>query len=132
MRGLSIASVGFLALMVAGCAKSQPPPPATSCCNRPGAAVTVYIEVDEAAGKAATANKTVYLCKDKDWVEWVASSGDLQDPKFSESPFPDPPTHDRKKVKSGKAKKHGSFPYTIQVTAGGKTIDVDPSVEVME
>lgn len=142
-----------LVLAESGCAQKpaevgQPTPPpqatvaiATACkpggIPRPKTVVTVYVDYE--AGKATTANKTIYVCEQDD-VEWVSCDGELQFPKFEAGhPFVDEDkafNRNKKSLKSGKGLKRGSakhgFDYTIMLKVGNTILSVDPRIEVME
>jgi hypothetical protein len=138
----SFAAALFLATSAAilsGCGKTetQPPPQTRHACARPGIPVTVFVAYDAAAGKATTVNKTVYLCEEKDWVEWASCDGDISENiKWTKgSPFPEAPKHDKKVLKSKPPKKGtaGSYPYEATlVLPGGKEVPIDPIIEVMD
>lgn len=133
--------LGVLGSFAAGCpgppdAKPGEPPAATrtACSDRVGGIpVTVFVAWEN--GQAVTTNKVVYLCKDKDWVEWVSCDGEFEEPVFpGGSPFDPGDRHDRKprKLKSPKAKNVGGFTYTMQlVLPDGSKHLVDPRIEVM-
>jgi hypothetical protein len=133
--------LGALGFAVAGCSKqpgAQPGEPLaatkTACSDRvDGIPVTVFVKWEN--GQATTANKVIYLCKDKDWVEWVSCDGDFEEPVFSAgSPFDPNDKHDRKekKLKSPKAKNVGGFIYTMYLVLPDKTKHiVDPRIEVV-
>ncbi len=137
----AVVLLGALGLALSGCPRQQDVPPGeppaetrSACSGRTdGIPVTVFVEWKN--GQAVTANKEVYLCKDKDWVEWVSCDGDFEEPVFSGgSPFDPNDRHDKKqrKLKSPKAKNVGSFAYTMQlVLPDGSRHVVDPRIEVM-
>lgn len=138
-----------LALAATACPKPpppSPPPPAPTptqvpltksgyCDRTDGMPVTVFVEYDAVNNKGVTRNQVAYVCLAKDWIEWVSCDGTVQEPKFtttSGSPFDKPYTHVNQTIKSDVPKKLGKFPYTIQLLRNGKSLDVDPRIEVME
>jgi DNA helicase TIP49 (TBP-interacting protein) len=111
------------------------------------APVTVVATVTYDAGsKTATMTTSQNLpdkliklsIKNGDTVNWVSPSGLVYVEGWTpENPFVDAPKHDKKVLKSGPAKKRGTFKYTVLLHLDGepdpkKMIKVDPSIEVME
>jgi hypothetical protein len=144
-RAFAIAPfLATIVLALPACSKpSEPTPPARAvrtACDRPGIPVTVFVTYDGSANPpvAKTINKTVYLCEEKDWVEWVSCDGEISEPRFNgDSPFSEAPKHEKKSLKSKPPKKGTAgkgFDYTMDFTptGGGKPVPIDPRIEVMD
>lgn len=74
----------------------------------------------------------------KDFVEWVSPDGIVHVEGWTpDLPFDSPPKHDKKVLRSGSAKKTGSFEYKAKLCLWNdpdctSPIRIDPIIEVME
>ena len=125
------AAVLLAALAVAGCGDR----PESAFANRPGGAVCVIVAYDAATNSAVASNKTIYLREGKDWAEWSSPDGLVRVTFTGGSPFPDEPKHEKKVLKSKPPKKgtanHGFDYKAVLELAEGKTVDVDPHIEIL-
>lgn len=104
----------------------------------------VFVVVTYENGKAKildanSDNKKITLRKNKDWAVWYSPAGLVYVDAWSpELPFDSPPKHDKEKkiLKSGPAKKKGTFTYVAKLVLTGDSEDkgkeIDPIIEVME
>ena len=123
------------AASISGCGRAEEKPQPVAA----GHAVSVNVIYDEVSKTYKMENlgpeKKSVLKKDKDWMEWSSKLGKVNVTFTENSPFDAPPKHDEKKVlKSGPAKKKGTFPYeaTLVLDSDGTEHKVDPIIEVMD
>lgn len=125
------AAVLLAALTAPGCGT----PTGSAFVNRPGEAVNVVVELDEASGKVVVSNETIYLRVGKDWAQWVSPDGDVDFTPKADSPFPEAPKRVKKVLRS-KPPKRGTekkgFDYKVTLTLpDGTSHELDPRIEVM-
>jgi hypothetical protein len=134
-RSLPAAAL-FLAASAATISGCQPAPQPEAL--RPPGGVTAIVTYDENTKKAVMLDlgpeKKITLRKNKDWAVWVSPAGLVYVTFTAESPFDSPPKHEKKVLKSGPAKKKGSFAYTaeLELWGGGARLTIDPRIEVVD
>jgi hypothetical protein len=118
--------------VVSGCGKPEEKPVRVETAK----AVAVIVTYDSATGKASMsdADKTIELSlKNKDFVQWVSPDGLVYVDKWTpELPFDPAPKHEKKVLKSGPAKKAGTFDYEARLVlfSDGTEHKVDPRIVI--
>ena len=109
--------------------------------TRAGQAVTVVVTYNPDTKKAELLDpdpeKKITLRQHKDWAVWYSAAGLVYVEGWSpELPFDSPPKHDKEKkiLKSGPARKNGTFIYKAKLVLTGDTDDhgipIDPRIVI--
>ncbi len=128
--------LGASALTLPGCNKREDKPVVLDT----GHAVAVIVIYNKDTGRGEildpAEDKKITLRKNKDWVVWASPDGDVEVSFGGGSPFDTPPKHEKKVLKSERAKNKGVFPYTAKLVLWGdppdKAKEIDPKIEVVD